>query len=106
MKRKLTFLLDNLDTLAAYEEKGRANNVDSQEAGFQAMFDQLNRVQQVEMIQRKQPIQHITIIQYISADYKNLKAELSSFFKGFAEEGRVELILQNIYITRTLYTDN
>ena len=53
MKRKLTFLLDNLDTLAAYEEKGKPNSVNSQEAGFQAMFDQLNRVQQIEMIQRK-----------------------------------------------------
>lgn len=53
VKRKLTFLLDNSDTLAAYEEKGKANSVSTEEAGFQAMFDQLNRVQQVEMIQRE-----------------------------------------------------
>lgn len=53
MKRKLTFLLDNLDTLAAYEEKGKVNSVSTQEAGFQAMYEQLSRVQQVEMIQRE-----------------------------------------------------
>ena len=45
--------MDNSDTLAEYEEKGKANSVSTEEAGFQAMFDQLNRVQQVEMIQRK-----------------------------------------------------
>ena len=52
----MVFLLDNSDTLAAYEDKGKDNSVSSQEAGFQAMFNQLDRVQQVEMIQRKQNI--------------------------------------------------
>lgn len=55
----MVFLLDNSDTLAAYEDKGKDNSVDSQEAGFQAMFNQLDRVQQVEMIQRKAKIYNI-----------------------------------------------
>lgn len=56
VKGKVVFLLDNSDTLAAYEDKGKDNSVSSQEAGFQAMFNQLDRVQQVEMIQRKQNV--------------------------------------------------
>lgn len=73
VKRQLIFLLDGSDTLAAYEEKGKPNSVVTEEAGFQAMFEQLNRVQQVEMIQH----------------YKNLKTDLTSFFKEFADKGKV-----------------
>ena len=70
----MVFLLDNTDTLAAYEDKGKDNSVSSQEAGFQAMFNQLDRVQQVEMIQRKQmSCLTFTIIFYVYQIIRTLK---------------------------------
>lgn len=58
------------------------------------MFDQLNRVQQVEMIQRKLLYGYIlyTKIIHNPTDYKNLKTELSTYFKEFADKGKVELL--------------
>ncbi|XP_061560986.1 putative E3 ubiquitin-protein ligase UBR7 isoform X2 [Phycodurus eques] len=70
----LSFLLDESDTVLAYEKKG-----ESEEGGapghdpLMSVLDNLNRVQQLEIIH----------------GYNDMKSELKDFLQGFVAEGKV-----------------
>ncbi|XP_061609447.1 putative E3 ubiquitin-protein ligase UBR7 [Phyllopteryx taeniolatus] len=70
----LSFLLDESDTVLAYEKKG-----ESEEGGapghdpLMSALDNLNRVQQLEIIH----------------GYNDMKSELKDFLQGFVAEGKV-----------------
>ncbi|XP_028996671.1 putative E3 ubiquitin-protein ligase UBR7 [Betta splendens] len=70
----VSFLLDETDTVSAYERKGR-NNEQKHEGNDPLMtaLDNLNRVQQLEIIH----------------GYNDMKAELKDFLQRFAAEGKV-----------------
>ena len=68
-----TFLLNEEDSIKAYEERGRAKNSQSQyESGMQALSG-MDRHQQVEMLH----------------GFNDMKTELSDYLKRFAENGKV-----------------
>ncbi|XP_040921105.1 putative E3 ubiquitin-protein ligase UBR7 isoform X2 [Toxotes jaculatrix] len=73
-KADLSFLLDESDTVLAYEKKGK-NNEQKQEGHDPLMsaLDNLNRVQQLEIIH----------------GYNDMKTELKDFLQRFAAEGKV-----------------
>ncbi|KAE8286504.1 putative E3 ubiquitin-protein ligase UBR7 [Larimichthys crocea] len=70
----LSFLLDESDTVLAYENKGK-NNEQTQQGNDPLMsaLDNLNRVQQLEIIH----------------GYNDMKTELKDFLQSFAAEGKV-----------------
>ncbi|XP_029985046.1 putative E3 ubiquitin-protein ligase UBR7 [Sphaeramia orbicularis] len=70
----LSFLLDESDTVLAYENKGK-NNEQRQQGNDPLMsaLDNLNRVQQLEIIH----------------EYNDMKTELKDFLHRFAAEGKV-----------------
>uniref|UniRef100_A0A667XQX3 Putative E3 ubiquitin-protein ligase UBR7 n=1 Tax=Myripristis murdjan TaxID=586833 RepID=A0A667XQX3_9TELE len=70
----LCFLLDESDTVLAYENKGK--NSEQERGGHDPLMsalDNLNRVQQLEIIH----------------EYNDMKTELKDFLQGFAAEGKV-----------------
>uniref|UniRef100_A0A3Q1JCR7 UBR-type domain-containing protein n=1 Tax=Anabas testudineus TaxID=64144 RepID=A0A3Q1JCR7_ANATE len=70
----LSFLLDESDTVFAYEKKGKNN--EQKEKGndpLMSALDNLNRVQQLEIIH----------------GYNDMKTELKDFLQRFAAEGKV-----------------
>lgn len=68
------FLLDEMDTVLAYETKGRSLERNNQSADpLMSALDRLNRVQQLELIH----------------EYNDLKTELKDFLQRFASEGKV-----------------
>ncbi|XP_072217935.1 putative E3 ubiquitin-protein ligase UBR7 [Leuresthes tenuis] len=73
-KAGLSFLLDESDTVLAYENKGK--NSDQRQPGndpLMSALDNLNRVQQLEIIH----------------GYNDMKTELKDFLQRFATEGKV-----------------
>ncbi|XP_017293782.1 putative E3 ubiquitin-protein ligase UBR7 [Kryptolebias marmoratus] len=70
----LSFLLDELDTVLAYENKGKTNEQSQQgHDPLMSALDNLNRVQQLEIIH----------------GYNDMKTELKDFLQTFAAEGKV-----------------
>ncbi|XP_074471342.1 putative E3 ubiquitin-protein ligase UBR7 [Sebastes fasciatus] len=70
----LSFLLDESDTVLAYENKGKTN--EQRQPGHDPLMsalDNLNHVQQLEIIH----------------GYNDMKSELKDFLQGFAAEGKV-----------------
>ncbi|XP_077950008.1 putative E3 ubiquitin-protein ligase UBR7 isoform X2 [Gasterosteus aculeatus] len=70
----LSFLLDESDTVLAYENKGKTN--EQRQPGHDPLMsalDNLNHVQQLEIIH----------------GYNDMKTELKDFLQRFAEEGKV-----------------
>lgn len=77
-KAEVAFLLDELDTVLAYETKGKSTEQEQQEASggqdlLMSAFNNLNRVQQLEIIY----------------EYNDLKTELRDYLQRFAAEGKV-----------------
>ncbi|KAJ1105248.1 hypothetical protein NDU88_002656 [Pleurodeles waltl] len=68
----LPFLLDECDTVVAYETKGKSDNATRQDPLMSALSN-MDRVQQVELIY----------------EYNDMKTELKDYLKRFAEEGKV-----------------
>ncbi|XP_022614681.1 putative E3 ubiquitin-protein ligase UBR7 [Seriola dumerili] len=70
----LSFLLDESDTVLAYEKKGKNNEQRQQgQDPLMSALDNLNRVQQLEIIH----------------GYNDMKTELKDFLQRFAAEGKV-----------------
>lgn len=70
----LSFLLDEADTVLAYENKGKTNEERQQGRDpLMSALDNLNRVQQLEIIH----------------GYNDMKTELKDFLQTFAAEGKV-----------------
>ncbi|KAM3861138.1 putative E3 ubiquitin-protein ligase UBR7 [Diretmus argenteus] len=70
----VSFLLDETDTVLAYENKGKNNELEQQgHDPLMSALDNLNRVQQLEIIH----------------EYNDLKTELKDFLQSFAAEGKV-----------------
>lgn len=70
----LSFLLDESDTVLAYENKGKNNEqVQQRHDPLMSALDNLNRVQQLEIIH----------------GYNDMKTELKDFLQTFAAEGKV-----------------
>ncbi|XP_037541608.1 putative E3 ubiquitin-protein ligase UBR7 [Nematolebias whitei] len=70
----LSFLLDELDTVLAYENKGKSSEqVHQGHDPLMSALDNLNRVQQLEIIH----------------GYNDMKTELKDFLQTFAAEGKV-----------------
>ncbi|XP_004225746.2 putative E3 ubiquitin-protein ligase UBR7 [Ciona intestinalis] len=67
---KVAFLLDESDTVRAYEDKGKLNR--NQTTGLEAV-EGMSRVHQIEMIH----------------GFNNMKDGLSDFLKSFADQGKV-----------------
>ncbi|XP_058470000.1 putative E3 ubiquitin-protein ligase UBR7 isoform X2 [Solea solea] len=71
---QLSFLLDESDTVVAYERKGQNNEQNQQgHDPLMSALDNLNRVQQLEIIH----------------GYNDMKSELKDFLQRFAAEGKV-----------------
>ncbi len=73
-REQISFLLDELDTMLAYEERGKVKHAGSSQyqRGMEALTT-LNRVQQVEVLH----------------EYNDLKTSLSDYLQSFATEGKV-----------------
>ncbi|XP_061757451.1 putative E3 ubiquitin-protein ligase UBR7 isoform X1 [Nerophis ophidion] len=70
----VSFLLDELDTVLAYEDKGKSEEQCEQSHDpLMSALDNLNRVQQLEIIH----------------GYNDMKSELKDFLQRFAAEGKV-----------------
>ncbi|XP_071079564.1 putative E3 ubiquitin-protein ligase UBR7 [Haliotis cracherodii] len=70
----ILFLTDDHDTVQSYEERGRQNQVPvSQHDKEVSALSQMNRIQQVELIQ----------------GFNDMKSQLSDYLKKFAENGKV-----------------
>ncbi|XP_063803645.1 putative E3 ubiquitin-protein ligase UBR7 [Pseudophryne corroboree] len=67
------FLLDESDTVQAYENKGKLEEARETRDPLMTALGNMNRIQQVELI----------------CEYNDLKSELSEYLKKFAEEGKV-----------------
>ncbi|XP_075048915.1 putative E3 ubiquitin-protein ligase UBR7 [Mixophyes fleayi] len=70
---EVLFLLDESDTVQAYENKGKLEVAQENRDPLMTALGNMNRVQQVELI----------------CEYNDLKAELTDYLKKFAEEGKV-----------------
>ncbi|XP_053330705.1 putative E3 ubiquitin-protein ligase UBR7 [Spea bombifrons] len=70
---ELLFLVDEGDTVQAYENKGKTNEAQERRDPLMTALSAMNRVQQVELI----------------CEYNDLKTELTDYLKRFAEEGKV-----------------
>ncbi|XP_058469999.1 putative E3 ubiquitin-protein ligase UBR7 isoform X1 [Solea solea] len=74
---QLSFLLDESDTVVAYERKGQNNEQNQQgHDPLMSALDNLNRVQQLEII-------------HGTKGYNDMKSELKDFLQRFAAEGKV-----------------
>ncbi|XP_071787842.1 putative E3 ubiquitin-protein ligase UBR7 isoform X2 [Asterias amurensis] len=73
-REQISFLLDEFDTVSAYEERGKVKHAGSSQyqRGMDALTT-LNRVQQVEVIH----------------GYNDLKTSLNDYLQSFASEGKV-----------------
>ena len=72
-KMKVNYLLDENDSIKAYEERGRAkDSADNYEGGLKALSG-MDRHMQVEMLH----------------GYNDMKTELSDYLRKFAENGKV-----------------
>ncbi|KAM5129017.1 putative E3 ubiquitin-protein ligase UBR7 [Mantella aurantiaca] len=69
---EVLFLLEECDTVQAYENKGKSEEQEARDPLMTALGN-MNRVQQVELI----------------SEYNDLKSELTDYLKRFAEEGKV-----------------
>lgn len=70
----VSFLLDETDTVQAYEHRGKTNEEEEgRRDPLMAALSNMNRVQQVELIY----------------EYNDLKSELKDYLKQFADEGKV-----------------
>ncbi|CAF89530.1 unnamed protein product, partial [Tetraodon nigroviridis] len=69
----LSFLLDDSDTVLAYENKGKSSEETRQHDPLMTALDSLNRVQQLEIIH----------------GYNDMKSDLKDFLQTFAAEGKV-----------------
>ncbi|XP_036405820.1 putative E3 ubiquitin-protein ligase UBR7 [Megalops cyprinoides] len=72
----VSFLLDESDTVLAYENKGKTTEQESSTEGrdpLMSALNTLNRVQQLEIIY----------------EYNDMKTELKDYLQRFAEEGKV-----------------
>ncbi|OCT68260.1 ubiquitin protein ligase E3 component n-recognin 7 L homeolog isoform X1 [Xenopus laevis] len=72
-KLEVLFLLDENDTVQAYENKGKTQQATERRDPLMTALSSMNRVQQVELI----------------CEYNDLKTELTDYLKRFAEEGKV-----------------
>ncbi|XP_078262919.1 putative E3 ubiquitin-protein ligase UBR7 [Rhinoraja longicauda] len=72
---EISFLLDEFDTVLAYENKGKSDEgIDSERSDpLMTALSNMNRIQQVELIY----------------EYNDLKSELKDYLKRFADEGKV-----------------
>ncbi|KAM3918827.1 putative E3 ubiquitin-protein ligase UBR7 [Leptodactylus fuscus] len=70
---EVLFLLDECDTVQAYENKGKSEEAQQTRDPLMTALSNMNRVQQVELI----------------SEYNDLKTELTDYLKKFAEEGKV-----------------
>ena len=70
---KVSFLLDENDTVAAYEEEGKKRALEKKSAREQTAFAGMSRFLQVEML----------------SGYQDIKEGFYEHFKKFAEEGKV-----------------
>ncbi|XP_069807434.1 putative E3 ubiquitin-protein ligase UBR7 [Dendropsophus ebraccatus] len=70
---EVVFLLDECDTVQAYENKGKSEVGQESRDPLMTALSSMNRVQQVELI----------------SEYNDLKTELTDYLKKFAEEGKV-----------------
>ncbi|XP_055496049.1 putative E3 ubiquitin-protein ligase UBR7 [Leucoraja erinacea] len=72
---EISFLLDEFDTVLAYENKGKSDEeTDSERCDpLMTALSNMNRIQQVELIY----------------EYNDLKSELKDYLKRFADEGKV-----------------
>ncbi|XP_072895254.1 putative E3 ubiquitin-protein ligase UBR7 [Hemitrygon akajei] len=72
---EISFLLDEFDTVLAYENKGKSDEETDRERSDPLMtaLSNMNRIQQVELIY----------------EYNDLKSELKDYLKRFADEGKV-----------------
>ncbi|XP_073494384.1 putative E3 ubiquitin-protein ligase UBR7 [Phyllobates terribilis] len=70
---EILFLLDECDTVQAYENKGKSEEAEGSRDPLMTALSSMNRVQQVELI----------------SEYNDLKSELTDYLKKFAEEGKV-----------------
>ncbi|XP_069118451.1 putative E3 ubiquitin-protein ligase UBR7 isoform X2 [Argopecten irradians] len=72
--RGITFIIDESDTVTAYEKRGKEKQTPSSQydKGLQALSS-MDRIQQVEVIQ----------------GFNDMKTELSTYLKKFAEDGKV-----------------
>ncbi|XP_069772313.1 putative E3 ubiquitin-protein ligase UBR7 [Narcine bancroftii] len=72
---EISFLLDEFDTVLAYENKGKSDEETDREKCDPLMtaLSNMNRIQQVELIY----------------EYNDLKSELKDYLKRFADEGKV-----------------
>ncbi|XP_033638095.1 putative E3 ubiquitin-protein ligase UBR7 [Asterias rubens] len=73
-REQISFLLDEFDTVSAYEERGKVKHAGSSQyqRGMDALTT-LNRVQQVEVLH----------------GYNDLKTSLNDYLQSFASEGKV-----------------
>uniref|UniRef100_H2UW06 Putative E3 ubiquitin-protein ligase UBR7 n=1 Tax=Takifugu rubripes TaxID=31033 RepID=H2UW06_TAKRU len=69
----LSFLIDESDTVLAYENKGKTSEETRQHDPLMSALDNLNRVQQLEIIH----------------GYNDMKSDLKDFLQTFAAEGKV-----------------
>ncbi|XP_056401247.1 putative E3 ubiquitin-protein ligase UBR7 [Hyla sarda] len=70
---EVLFLLDECDTVQAYEHKGKSEEEQESSDPLMTALGTMNRIQQVELI----------------SEYNDLKTELKDYLKKFAEEGKV-----------------
>ncbi|XP_075470593.1 putative E3 ubiquitin-protein ligase UBR7 isoform X2 [Ascaphus truei] len=70
---EVVFLVDERDTVQAYENKGKNDEDRERKDPLMAALSSMNRVQQVELI----------------SEYNDLKTELKDYLKRFADEGKV-----------------
>ncbi|XP_029453700.1 putative E3 ubiquitin-protein ligase UBR7 [Rhinatrema bivittatum] len=70
---EVLFLLDECDTVLAYENKGKRQQEGERRDPLMTALSSMDRVQQLELI----------------CEYNDLKTELKDYLKRFAEEGKV-----------------
>ncbi|KAI0209019.1 putative E3 ubiquitin-protein ligase UBR7 [Lamellibrachia satsuma] len=72
-KSQVTFLLDEDDSIRAYEDRGKARTSGTQYESGMRVLSNMDRVQQVEVL----------------TEYNDLKSELSQYLKKFADNKKV-----------------
>lgn len=85
------FLLDEEDSISAYERRGVAKGppLDTHDAGMAAMLSTFDHTQQVEMLHGESVmfISHGNC--YLVTGYATMKENLVDFLKGFSDSGKV-----------------
>lgn len=72
-EKEVLFLLDECDTVLAYENKGKRQQESERRDPLMTALSSMDRIQQLELI----------------CEYNDLKTELKDYLKRFAEEGKV-----------------